>query len=411
MPDPIRVVYFVSNYHRFTGSQRSLYLLVRGLPRGEVSPLVVFPGEGACSEAYRAAGIPVEILKAPPALDRFGGGLLRATLAERARLATLHVPPFAARFARLLRRERAQVAHFNNTRAMLLGGLGAEVIRTPKIWHLRSDERGMGMYAKAAAALADRIICVADGVRSSVPAPFVRKCRTVYNGIDPPTAEPARDRAALLGRVVPGLELAADDVLLVAVGSIIPFKGIHHLLDAAKRLLADRPEVGRRLALVLVGDEPYPDYGRHVRAMVEAAPGVRVRFAGWDDQPLDWMRAADAVVLPTIEKETVLIESTSRNVFGTEGFSRTVLEAMACARPVVATRVAGVPEQVVHGETGLLCPPSDPRSLAESLETLIEASPAQRRAWGEAGRARVLQRFSVRRTVEGTIAVYRELAR
>src|SRR5690606_15435631 len=104
-----------------------------------------------------------------------------------------------------------------------------------------------------------------------------------------------------------------------------------------------------------------------------------LRFVGWDAAPLDWMRAADLVVLPTVARETLLVDGARVEVEGTEGFPRTVLEAMACARPVVATRVMGIAEQVDHGVTGLVCEPSSPTALADAIEQVLRMSPEERR--------------------------------
>lgn len=414
MPDPLRVVYFVSNYHRFTGSQKSLLLLLRHLPQEAVTSHVVFPGDGKCVEAYRDAGISVEVLPAPPEVDSFGGGLKRTSQAKRAWLFARHVVPYGVRFAAVLRARRAQVAHFNNTRSILLAGVGASLVRVPKIWHVRGDERSMGLFAKSSAVLADRIVCVADAVQTSVPPAMRGKCRTVYNGIEPPQSPPTRTRAELIASLASSsggpLELGPDDRLLVTIGSIVPFKGNHHLLEACAILGRAHPDAARRLVVVLVGDEPEAAYGRHLHRLAErVGEGVRVRFAGWDDRPLDWARAADAVTLPTIEREELVIEGQRTIVNGTEGFSRTVLEAMSCARPVIATRVAGGPEQVVPGETGWLSAPSDPAALAATLKEWLDTSVERQQAMGEAGLRRVVDRFSMRRTVEGTLAVYREL--
>ena len=85
--EPVRIACFVANFHRATGAQRSLLLLLRGLDRGRFAPLAVFPGEGVCTRLYREAGIEVVVEPAPPALEAFGGALLRAGLLARTRVA------------------------------------------------------------------------------------------------------------------------------------------------------------------------------------------------------------------------------------------------------------------------------------------------------------------------------------
>jgi glycosyltransferase involved in cell wall biosynthesis len=78
---------------------------------------------------------------------------------------------------------------------------------------------------------------------------------------------------------------------------------------------------------------------------------------------------------------------------------------MALGIPVVGTRISGVPEQVAHGETGLLVPPSDPEALADALEQLLAAEPLRRRM-GSAARVRALERFSTAAYVAGVCREY-----
>jgi glycosyltransferase involved in cell wall biosynthesis len=91
-----------------------------------------------------------------------------------------------------------------------------------------------------------------------------------------------------------------------------------------------------------------------------------------------------------------------------EGLGTSLLDAMAMARPVVATRVGGIPEMVEDGLNGLLVPPRDPSALADALITLINR-PDERKRMGQAGRARMLEKFSAEAMVAATEAVYRKI--
>jgi glycosyltransferase involved in cell wall biosynthesis len=390
---PLRVAYFVSTFHRFTGGQRSLWLLVRGLDRARVAPTVLLAGEGYATRMFRELGVPVDVVEARGRTARFGGDLLRAGFVARAAVAVREVAPYTLRVAARLRRLRADILHVNDARGLLLAGPAAKLLRIPIVWHVRGDARSLGAaYRAACGFLADRIILVADGVRPSLEPRLWRKCVTVYNGIDPPAHPPRRTRAELLHAV--GLPLADGVPLAVAVGSIVPMKGIHHLVEAAARM-------DRGMGLVIVGDAPDERYRRRLERRVGELGLAQVRFPGWDHEAQDWIAAADLVCLPTIDREVV----DGRTITNSEGFSRTILEAMLHERPVVASAVVGIPEQVVDGETGLLVPPSDPDALARALDALA-ADPARRRRLGEAGGRRVRERFTVARMVDATLAVY-----
>jgi glycosyltransferase involved in cell wall biosynthesis len=120
----------------------------------------------------------------------------------------------------------------------------------------------------------------------------------------------------------------------------------------------------------------------------------RVKFLGWR-QDLDRIYAdLDAVVL------------TSAN----EGSPVSLIEAMAAACPVVATRVGGVPDLVEHGVSGLLGRAGDPAATAEAIATLL-ADPERRRALGQAGRKRVRDAYGIDRLVSDMDRLYSDLVR
>jgi glycosyltransferase involved in cell wall biosynthesis len=93
----------------------------------------------------------------------------------------------------------------------------------------------------------------------------------------------------------------------------------------------------------------------------------------------------------------------------TEGLGTSILDAMAASKAVVGTTAGGIPEAVEHGVTGLLVPPHNAAALADAILALLR-DPALRRRMGEAGLARVRERFSVDGMVDGTVAVYERVA-
>jgi glycosyltransferase involved in cell wall biosynthesis len=92
-----------------------------------------------------------------------------------------------------------------------------------------------------------------------------------------------------------------------------------------------------------------------------------------------------------------------------EGLGTSLLDAMACARPIVATRTGGIPEIVEDGVNGLLVPPRDPASLAQAIGRMLKDD-VRRQSLGAAGFARVRERFTVERMVAETAAVYDRVA-
>ena len=115
-------------------------------------------------------------------------------------------------------------------------------------------------------------------------------------------------------------------------------------------------------------------------------------LAGFREDVLQLVKSADLFVMSSV----------------TEGLGSAVLDAMAMGLAVVGTRAGGIPEAVVHGETGLLVPPGEPAPLAQAIVRMLK-EPALRRALRRGRPARVAGHFGVDRLVEGTLAVYRSL--
>jgi len=181
------------------------------------------------------------------------------------------------------------------------------------------------------------------------------------------------------------------------VGRMLPHKGINYLVEA----------VGGTIELRLVGRlwEPQLVATRareFLERLREMARGKRVRFIldANDERLLREYNTALVVVLPSVYTD----------LFGThhptpELFGLTLLEAMACATPVIATRVGALPEVVEDGVTGFLIPPNDARALADRIEWL-QRHPEEARRMGERGRARVLERFTWEAVARRCLHVY-----
>jgi glycosyltransferase involved in cell wall biosynthesis len=161
------------------------------------------------------------------------------------------------------------------------------------------------------------------------------------------------------------------------VGRLEPRKGIEELIVAARRFLRDRA----RASLSIVGgpsESAPPGYEASLRAVARRS-GVmdRVIFAGWRPDGPAALAEFDVVCVPSHQ----------------EPYGTVAAEAAARGVPVVASRVGGLPEVVVDGETGFLAPPRDPAALAAAIAPLLD-DPALRRRLGAQARARALDRFA-----------------
>jgi len=162
------------------------------------------------------------------------------------------------------------------------------------------------------------------------------------------------------------------DVLVGFLGRLVPQKGLNYLVEAAKIVLERR----ERVRFLIAGDGPMRQQLEHMAASLPGAAG-RWSFAGAREDVDSFMREIDMLVVPS----------------EWEAFGIVAIEAQAWRKPVVAFEVDGLPEAVVHGETGLLATHRDTSALADAIVNLAD-DPALRAWMGANGRARVASLFS-----------------
>src|SRR6476661_4492349 len=198
------------------------------------------------------------------------------------------------------------------------------------------------------------------------------KIHRVYNGVD-------------LGRFPAPRSRNGDRIpQIVSVGRLVPFKGFDDLIDACAELAR------RRIDFVcdIIGDGPLRETLQAKIEQLDLSSRVNLLGSLSQDAVLEKLQAADIFALA----------STSDAQGATDVFPTVILEAMASARPVVSTRLAGIPELVVDGQTGMLVPPGDSTALAQAIEQLLR-EPELRLRFVKAGRARIEQNFRIEQTV------------
>jgi glycosyltransferase involved in cell wall biosynthesis len=259
----------------------------------------------------------------------------------------------------------------------------------------------------------DLIIGVSDYITEGTKARFpaiADRCHTVYNAVDSFRFSPSSSRINGQQR-------------LLFLGRVSPEKGVHVLIQAFKILADSRSPgiTGSSLHLDIVGDTeilPYiyflpepedpviaslrPFYGQRLSEMVRRQLTSKAQRSYWDDLAIaaggddrivfhGAVRHADTIHL--YRRAAVLVIPSVCN----EAFSLPAAEAAACGLAVVATRSGGIPEVVEHGKTGILVARGDAKELAMAISQVID-NPALARAMGEAGRRRVLERFTWERS-------------
>jgi len=382
---PVRVLRVIARLN-VGGPALHVTYLARGLAeRGYETTLVagdVARGEASMSFVAEQAG--VEIVTLP--------GLSRELSPVRDALA-------AFRLARLIRKLRPDVVHTHTAKAGAVGRTAALLAwpRRPVVVHTFHGHVLRGYFGTGGtlvfraietllARASDRLIAVSPEVRDELVALHVaprERFSVVRLGIeleprvhfegDP--AEVRRRHGIPEGKFVVGW-----------FGRMTAVKRTDDLLT----MLAGVRERGIDALLLLVGDGD--DRERLEQRAHDLGLARSCLFLGYQEDVAPWYAICDAVVLTS----------------ASEGTPVTIIEALAAGRPVVATKVGGVPDVVDEGETGFLVRPHDTHALAERLE-ILAGDPVRRRAMGDLGRARMLERYAVERLVEDVDALYREL--
>jgi glycosyltransferase involved in cell wall biosynthesis len=219
------------------------------------------------------------------------------------------------------------------------------------------------------------------------------KIHRVYNGIDlerfpTPSYETARPEAALANTFgVASYQLPR----IISVGRLVAFKGFEHLIDAC----AELARRGFDFVCDIIGDGPLRDL---IEAKIESLNlSSRINLLGSLSQRavLEKLRAADIFALASVTDA-----QGASDVFPT-----VILEAMTSACPVVSTRLAGIPELVVDGETGVLVSPGDTSALTEALAQFL-CNREMRLRYARAGRARIEQHFRIEHTVAPLLKLF-----
>jgi glycosyltransferase involved in cell wall biosynthesis len=197
-----------------------------------------------------------------------------------------------------------------------------------------------------------------------------------------------------LARFVPGEAAAARARLglparpaLGIVSTLRSWKGHEYLFEALAR---DRA-AWTGWQVIVVGDGPYRD--RLDRRLAALGLTDEISFVGQQEDVVPWLQALDLFVLPS---------------YGEEGVPQAIMQAMACALPVVSTTVGAIAEAVADGITGLLVAPRSPAALGAALARLRDDA-ALRSRFGAAGRARAEREFGIERMLDAMEAVFRRV--
>lgn len=384
---PTIIVYF-DHTAKLGGGEIALLNLVRHLDTARYTPVVVLGEEGAFAAQLREFGIETHILPLDERIAQTRKDSLDGSLLLRGKQAANAVR-YVARLASFLRRRGAHILHTNSLKADVLGGVAGRLAGIPTVWHIRdriADDYLPPFTARlfrfACRVVPQYLVTNSHSTLDALQLPKTDSVRVVHDGFVPSDGFVATEANSL-----------ASEPLIGLVGRISPWKGQHVFVRAAAQVCQQWPHARFQIiGSAMFGED---EYEREVRAL---ATELKL------DDNLEWLgfRSDIAALISALD---IL---THASTIG-EPFGQVVMEGMAAAKPVVATRGGGVVEIVKENETGLLVPMGDANALAEAISWFLQ-HPERAVEMGRMGQKRVREQFTIEQSAHKIQALYQFIA-
>ncbi|SHO62038.1 glycosyltransferase family 4 protein [Algoriphagus zhangzhouensis] len=364
-----RNVLFLQSSSELYGSGKIILQVLRVYQKEGFNPIVVLTGPGAIQGYLEKENIPVYIQNL--------GILRRKYVNPQGLINRFNKNLKAYRFLSELHEKYQFELVYSNTLAVIVGAYWAQKNQLPHIWHIHEILPGPAPLVKLLSKILDKSTAKPIAVSQAVAdhwQGFLKKAQieVIHNGI------PYGEFLDNFPNAKKELGIPESSIVIGMIGRINPGKGQLFFLEMARQLSLKYPETH----FVLVGD-PFPGYEPILDEIIEKIQHEdfegKVSYLGFREDIPKVLAGLDIFVLPSILPDS---------------FPTVILEAMAAAKPILATRTGGAVEMVAEGKTGFIIEPEDLETGVSQLSKLIEQKDL-RNQLGEAGRNRVLSEFSL----------------
>ena len=366
------------------GGQRSLLLLLKLLDKERFTPFVGCLDDSTFAaevEKTAASIVPLSLPAAHNKIDKVKRFTFSDLLEDFRQIRVIF------QLHRAVKRHAIDLIHANSLSVALLGGVVARLHRIPILMHKRYAT-SYGVLDRLCEKLLQRVILVSEATRWDFAS--AAKQTLIYNGVDLDAFQASSEEVETFRNAL-FRDGTQPDALVGVVTRITPEKGIHFLVRAMHEL---KGEVDVRL--LIVGGPYFQKDVEYMETLKQEAADLGVEdsviFTGFLSETRIVTSLLDIVLVPSIIPEAC---------------PRTIIEAMAVGKPVIATPLGGSKE-LVTPEMGLLVPPEDASAVAEAIATLV-SDRERLTAMGRAAQGRAVQLFSSEKNTALTEAVYTEL--
>ena len=396
-PDPSKYnILYLDSGSGIGGGQRSLLLLLKLLDKQRFTPFVgCLGGSPFAAEVAKtdAQVVPLSLPEAHNKTDKVKRFTFRDLFNDLRQLRVI------LQLHRVVKQHAIALIHANSLSVALLGGIVAKMNRIPILMHKRYAT-SYGILDKICEKLLSRVILVSEATRWDF-APEAKQM-LIYNGVDLETFQASQAEVDALRSelFLENTKLVENEsalpILLGVVTRITPEKGIHFLVRAMAELKKTSLNSAVDIKLLIVGGPYFQKDHDYMASLKQEVADLEVEdsvvFTGFLPDTRVVTTLLDIVLVPSIIPEAC---------------PRTIIEAMAVGKPVIATPLGGSKE-LVTPETGILVPPEDAKAIASAIAKLA-ADREQLAEMGKAARQRAEHLFSSKKNTALTEVVYTEL--
>ena len=293
------------------------------------------------------------------------------------------------KFLKIIKENKIELLHLNSlTNICKYAGIAGYIAHIPIIWFVREDplankSKKLKYWLNR---LSSKIIFVDNDTKLKLLGNRIhKKVEVIPNGVDLAYYKP--EKSNFLFNV---FNISQNNLLIGYIGSIVKRKGVNYLIEA----FGEIKPFYNSVKLIIIGTylTKYKDYYNHIKEMIRKYNLEKdIYFTGAIKNVKDAMNCLDIIVLPSLD----------------ERCSRTLLECMACAKPIIATNVGGNPEIIKDGFNGILIEAENSKQIAEALKKLIE-NQNLRISLGTNGRLIAEKNFNIKTNMEKIKTIYQQ---
>jgi glycosyltransferase involved in cell wall biosynthesis len=316
-----RIAHIFNHANFIGGGEISFFELIRMINKNSYQPIVIVPNAGEIEQKLNSINITTQTLRFPSLK-----GIMKFT-------------PFKAIFnlIKFLKRNKINIIHANGSRVCFYASIAGKVLGIPTIWHVRETVKDLYWYDCILGILSSKIICVSKSVQRDRFTRYGKlinnKISIIYNGVDTKIFQ--KDKLSRK-KIRENLGLK-NQILFGIVGNFVPLKGHNYFLKGFADARSRNLDLNAKI--LLIGRTIDDDYYKSLIGLIEQL-NIKgdIIFKPYCSKIQEILSALDVFALPSIR----------------EGFNRSILEAMSCGLPIIATKINAIEEAIINKKNGLL---------------------------------------------------------